>query len=650
MRVNYAWAGALPELVETGADVLLGELRRFVPDAGPAQVDAWRSSMAVLREEGAQVLRLHPPARAHGTVLEYELPREAGRRPDVIVLQNGRVVVLEFKEAWLSRRADIDQVKAYARDLQGYHSECHDPEVLPLLVLCGAGARQRQVDGVHIVPAAGLGDALVALAQSGRGSAVDLEQWLKGEYAPLPTLVAAARLLFDRQELPFIRRAHSAGVPQTVERVLQLTEEAADGGQRLLVLLTGVPGAGKTLVGLQVAHSARLDGHVVARQYAGRRRRSGGAPSTFLSGNGPLVQVLQDALKDRTFVQDMHRFIRYHGLERPELPPDEHLIVFDEAQRAWSADKIDDFYSKKLDRRSVDLSRSEPDMLVEIADRAPGWSAVLALVGGGQEIHTGEEAGMAQWADAVLRSGQRVAWRIVGPPFLQRLFAERGLPYEIDDRLNLNATLRTHSAATYHRWVELVLDDRGRHLGEAAALAGQLRQAGFPIYVTRDLAAARGYLTQRFGGEPMRRYGLLASSKARNLEAYGVDPGFQATKRLKVHQWFNAEPDSELSCCQMRDVITEFQCQGLEVDLPIVCWGDDFYWEDGWTMRPGRLQRLVRDPFQLRTNAYRVLMTRGREGLVVWVPAEPAGAMDATAGALVRAGAVRVGAKDRKVA
>jgi len=492
------------------------------------------------------------------------------------------------------------------------------------------------------VPAGQLGHALVQLARSGQGGVVDLEQWLRGEYAPLPTLVAAARLLFERQDLPFIRRAQSAGVPQTVERVLQLTEEAAARQQRLLVLLTGVPGAGKTLVGLQVAHSARLDEHVVARDYTGRRRRRGGAPSTFLSGNGPLVQVLQNALRDRTFVQDMHRFIRYHGLERQELAPDEHLIVFDEAQRAWSADKIDDFYSKKLDRRSVDLSRSEPDMLIEIADRAPGWSAVLALVGGGQEIHTGEEGGMVQWADGVLRSGQRNSWRIVGPPFLRRMFAERGLPYEVDDCLNLNATLRSHAAATYHRWVELVLDEGGRQLDAAAPLARQLRDAGFPIYVTRNLAAARGYLVHRFGGEPMRRYGLLASSKARNLTPYGVDPGFQATRRLKVDRWFNDEPHSELSCCQMRDVITEFQCQGLEVDLPVVCWGDDFYWQDGWVMRPARRQKLVRDPFQLRTNAYRVLMTRGREGLVVWVPPEPADLMDSTARALTVAGAIRV--------
>jgi len=188
--------------------------------------------------------------------------------------------------------------------------------------------------------------------------------------------------------------------------------------------------------------------------------------------------------------------------------------------------------------------------------------------------------------------------------------------------------------------VAAVLDER--RIDEAHALAMRLRAEGFPIYVTRDLERAREYARQRFAGEVDRRYGLLASSKAKNLIRYGIDAGFQATKRLKIARWFNDPPQSASSCCQFREVITEFQAQGLELDLPIVCWGDDFYWESGaWMLRPGgRPHRLTRDPFRIRTNAYRVLLTRGREGLVLFIPSVPSREMDATFEALRAAGAL----------
>lgn len=634
-RRSYGWAGSIPALLETVAATILKALCDFVPDASPQQVAAWKSSLDVLQGQGAVAVRLHSPTRDHSTVLEYELPREAGRRPDVLVLQNDTVLVLEFKETGRVRRADIDQALAYARDLQGYHSACEVLRVLPFLILCGADAPERDVDGVRVVPAARLGEVLVEIAKASHGDPIRLDDWLAGEYAPLPTLVAAARLLFERQELPFIRRAHSAGVPQTVERILAAAETARTRSERRLVLLTGVPGAGKTLVGLQVAHSAQLDLGVV--EVPGRKR---GSPSTFLSGNGPLVAVLQNALKSRTFVQDMHRYIRYYGIEHRDRMPPEHLIVFDEAQRAWSRDKVADFYKKRLPGTDPAMFESEPAMLVHAANRIPQWSMVLALVGSGQEIHVGEEAGIEQWADALTQQRADGAWRIAGPPELRPIFESRGLAYDEERLLSLNTTLRTHAAADLHRWVELLLDVGEPGFAEARVLAERLRREAFPIYVVRDLERCRRYARERFGGESLRRYGLMASSRATNLNRHGIDPTYQATKRLNAARWFNDPPESPSSGCQLRDVITEFQAQGLEVDLPITCWGDDFWFADGaWRMRPSR-QRMVRDPFRLRTNAYRVLLTRGREGLVIFVPDEPHVEMDATAGALVAAGAI----------
>lgn len=630
----HAWAGVLPVLVSEPAGALLGRLLDFLPDATQEQERAWAQELAVLQREGAVVIELHPPAQEHTVVLEYQLPREAGRRPDVVVLQSGRVAVVEFKQSGRVRRADVDQTLGYARDLREYHAGSEGLDVCAVLCLCGAGVLDREVDGVRVVGPDRLARALVELAREGQGAPVEPGPWLASEYAPLPSLVQAARLLFERLELPFVRRAQSAGVHEATEVVLQHARDADERRCRKLVLVTGVPGAGKTLVGLQVVHHAALE-----RGYRFTGRKTRGAPATFLSGNGPLVQVLQDALKSKAFVQDMHRYVREYGLERPDRVPPEHVIAFDEAQRAWSADKLEDFYSRKGVVPAEGPWCSEPELLVRVAERIPEWSVVIALVGHGQEIHTGEEGGHAQWAEAVSRwAGD--AWEVVGPTFLQRHFLDRDLPYTVDDTLNLNRTLRTHAASDLHRWVELVLDHG--ELEQARPLADRLRILGFPIYVSRDLEACRGYARQRFGGEPDRRYGLLASSKARNLDAHGIDPGFQAIKRVQVHRWFNAPPDDARSACQLQDVVTEFQCQGLELDLPVVCWGDDYWWtDDGWTMRSTRKQRLVRDPETLRRNAYRVLLTRGREGLVVFVPPGPTAQMDATADALERAGAVR---------
>jgi hypothetical protein len=549
-----------------------------------------------------------------------------------VVLQQGVVVVVEFKSVPTARRADVDQVAAYARDLRHYHSACLDVVVVPILVLT-ARDTLLEVDGVHVIGAARLAELLVRLAREAAPGSRTLPPaaFLDGEYAPLPGLVAAARLLFEHQPLPFIRRARSAGVPDTVAHILALARRAALHGERHLVLVTGVPGAGKTLVGLQVAHSASLDD---------RGPDVRGAPATFLSGNAPLVQVLQHALGSRTFVQDMHRYIREYGLERPTRRPPEHVIIFDEAQRAWDADKIADFYAVRLQGRGLDLHRSEPQLLVEVAERVPDWSLVLGLVGDGQEIHVGEEAGLAQWADALRGRG----WQVHGPPALAPLFAD--LDWCSHPRLTLDTTLRAHAAADLHAWVGAVLT--GAAL-PAASLAMALRRAGFPIYLTRDLERARRYARARFLGEPLRRYGQLASSRAdRFLAAFGIDCGFQATKVLKIGPWFNDEPGSERSCCQLRTTVTEFQAQGLELDLPIVCWGDDFRREQGeWRLRPGmRPQKLVRDPFTLRQNAYRVLLTRGREGLLLFVP--PAAVLDETAEFLAAAGAVD--ARDERTA
>ena len=631
-ELTHAWSGPLSTLVRAPKTEILDCLNRFLPKETHAQQRAWDLEVQILQSEAMTAVRLYPAASNYVVVLEYTLPREAGRRPDALFLLHGQVAVIEFKQTGRLRRSDIDQVAAYARDLRDYHSACQDQLVTPVLALGGEDVNEREVDGVRVIPANQLGQCLVRLDRATNGLQLELRALLDGSYAPLPSLVAAARLVFQNCELPSIRRARSAGVPNAVARVLDLAQSAKRSGTRKLVLLTGVPGAGKTLVGLQVAHNAALD---EGWQFDATRRR--GAPATFLSGNGPLVQVLQDALESRAFVQDMHRYIREHGLEHPERIPTERLIVFDEAQRAWDSHKIQNFYEKKKVPPDVDLNRSEPDLLVEIAGRLEGWGLVLALVGEGQEIHTGEEGGMDQWADAVKGSGAR--WEVHGPSSQKALFESHDIAFADDDALGLDVTLRAQAAGNLHRWVSMLLDDADPE--RAYPLAVELRRAQFPIYVTRDLDTARQYVQRRFADEPMRRFGLLASARAHNLLDDGFDPRFQAKKRIDVARWFNDGPESLKSGSRLTSVITEYQCQGLELDLPIICWGDDFSWNSGdWRSKTERRQRLVRDPHRLTTNAYRVMLTRGREGMVIFVPPTPIKEMDATLEALVTAGAV----------
>lgn len=633
------WSSTLGELVAAKPGVVVAALREFVADASVEQVAAWDRSVEILQVDGRQVLSADLTTTGHGTVLEYLLPREGGRRPDVILLQDAAVLVIEYKNKERIHVGDIDQVAAYARDLREYHSACHGLPVIPILLHLGTGPRL-QTAGVTITTPGDLAGLVCGLAREHVHTPpkVVLAEWLKGRYEPLPGIVDAARLLFRRLPLPFIRRARSLGIPETVNYVLDVFERARRDGRNHLVLLTGVPGAGKTLVGLQVVHSDRLQASLgPAEQNCN--------PAAFLSGNGPLVAVLQDALHSKAFVQDMHRFIREYAIERTDICPAERLLIFDEAQRAWTAGKVEDFYRK----RNLAVKRSEPEMLVSVADRIRGGCVILGLIGSGQEIHTGEECGIEGWLTAIEGSGRRGDWQIHSPPALIGPGFCPTVPREEEVRLNLDTTIRSHAAEHLHTWVNGMLDTPGRPEAELASIGASLLENAFPILLTRDLDWAKEYARARFAGERLRRFGLLASSKAKNLNDCGVDNRYD--RFFATAKWFNADPEDPASCCQLLKPAQEFHCQGLELDLPIVCWGDDFWWDEGvdgrgkeWRMRKPRANPLVRDPYAFRKNTYRVLLTRGREGLVIFVPRGSA-IMDATAARLERCGAQTIEAR-----
>jgi hypothetical protein len=276
--------------------------------------------------------------------------------------------------------------------------------------------------------------------------------------------------------------------------------------------------------------------------------------------------------------------------------------------------------------------------LLHIAARVPDWCVVLGLVGEGQEIHKGEEAGLRGWTEAIAAHSSE--WTIHGPEHL-RSDLPKSAVFVSESALNLSTTLRSHVAGQVDRWVSGVLDG-GVGPEELSLLASGLRRNYFPIYLTRQIEIAKEYARLRYRGESEKRFGLLASRYAKNLSKLGIDNTyhFERVRQLNVAKWFNAEPSESLSCCALSRPASEFDCQGLELDLPILCWGDDLFWNGHAWEHNIRNRRTLKDPFKVTLNAYRVLMTRGRDGLVIFVPPEVS--LDATTSRLILCGAQKM--------
>lgn len=568
------------------------------------------------------------PAQDVSVILEYELPRQA-RRADALVLGKGSLAVLEFKSKASPSRADLDQTLAYARDLRCYHRQCATQPVRAVLVLTRAKQCYQDCDGVTLVDPGQLARVLAQITQ-GPAVAIDPCAFLDDDaYAPLPSLVQAARHLFAQRRVPPMWRADAATDP-AVERLAAIIHRAAQTKTRRLVLLTGVPGSGKTLVGLRLVHARFLDDLAVSR---GPSRI---APAVFLSGNGPLVQVLQHALREaggggRVFVQDLKNYVKTYTAKQSAIPP-EHVFVFDEAQRAWDAQRM------ALKHGSADptgLARSEPEHVIEFAERVPDWCVVVGLIGSGQEIHIGEEGGLQQWHRAVARAGEPGRWQVHMAPALTGVFTTSSAPevrLHPEPVLNLDTELRYHLTPQVDAFVEALVGSEGQAQSDTPAvkLADTVFHNGHRYLITRDLAAAKAYARTRYANAPEARYGLLASSKDRDLVDYGVDNTFRTTRRLHVGRWYNQPASAPDSCCALDQVATEFAAQGLELDLAIVAWGTDFARRSGrWSIERARgFRGSVRDPFQLRQNVYRVLLTRGRDGTVIYLP--PSAFLDET--------------------
>ncbi len=601
------------------------------------QLDAWRKQIALLKTSLKRTVAVHPAASEWGLVIEFPLLR-LQKRLDVVVMAGQTVCVVEFKVRGESYPAvDVRQVEDYALDLRDFHTPSEHLRIWP--VLCAtdapASALTEISDGVSSVArcnADGLHDVFAALAaaQRHRGEAqLDCQMWEAGAYRPVPTIVQAAELLFAKHDVKEIASAASnpENLSTTTEALIGIIERARSNSEHIVAFVTGVPGSGKTLVGLNAVHDERFS--------------SGGQqPGAYLSGNSPLVRVLREALSEdesrRTGrrkadarrlvaaqVQTLMDFLREYLKAHDGVAPADHVIIFDEAQRAWDA-----AYGKQKFNRA----KSEASIFLEIMGRHDDWAVIIALVGGGQEINRGE-LGLSEWGKAiaeersaatarkwiarvspeVVSGGEATAW--------QRLFKGE-LPSwaEIDPHLHLAASVRSYRCEALPRWVNAVLaadEKKARSTADATS--------EFPVYLTRDLEVARSWLRKNTRGQ--RRCGLVASSGAKRLRAEGLGVSLGADNLDGVAHWFLRQPGDLRASYALEVTANEYACQGLELDYVGVCWGGDLIWDRGkrtWT--PRRLNGAVwqkvgeADSQNWILNKYRVLLTRARLGTVIWVP------------------------------
>jgi len=623
MPETAGWSSKFPRFAKAGRLDIRRCLQEFVSDAGDSQVKAWDDSIPILQREAEEVLSLNTSAEEYSSILEYRLPLES-RRTDVVFLIRDNVVVLELKGKLYPNQADLDQVSAYVRDLRCYHRECATRPIIPILVPMRAKGDLGYKNEVRIIGPDHLDKVVEELESSSNKDTIEEDRFLSEDaYRPLPTLIQAARELFDRGDIRPIHRARAATDP-AVEEICKIIHNAYETKTRKLVLITGVPGAGKTLVGLRIAHAHFLDDLAVER---GNGKPS--APAVFLSGNGPLVQVLQYELRSAggggsAFVRAVFDYVKSYIKSTAKIPP-EHVLIYDEAQRAFDAAQVAE---KHRDLPAHAHNKSEPDLFIEFAQRIPRWCVVIGLIGSGQEIHIGEEAGIAQWSDAILKSQEASSWTVHGPSHVNKEF-NPSLRYIGSDALNLDKEIRFHLAEDIHKYIALLIDQKGGLRHDLVAIATKLQAQGYHLRITRDLDIAKTYLKERYAENPDARYGMLASSRDKDLKSFGVMNDWQSTSNTKFGPWYS-DPETDpaqKSCRHLKEVVTEFGAQGLELDAVLLAWGTDFKvvngrWSNEKATRYKNMAR-IKSTEQLRINAYRVLLTRGRDCNVVYVPNLP---------------------------
>jgi hypothetical protein len=632
MTTRAYFSDSISAFLDDATDSILGRLVQSCSfSVESTQRDAWLSQIEILK--CALV-----PYRTSGSIyFEYNVPR-LGKRIDVVVLLGPVLFVIEFKvgDQQFSAHA-IDQVYDYALDLKNFHDTSHTVHIAPVLVATRAKPAPLNIRlGQHgdrmLEPICSavecLPDVFAETLKAVSAPMIDRSVWEGGRYCPTPTIIEAAAALYGGHSVEDISRndAGATNLSTTAAIVTELIKTSRAESKKVICFVTGVPGAGKTLVGLDIATK--------------HFEKNSDLYSVFLSGNGPLVSVLCEALardsvlrnKERgvrlkkkrarsevqAFIQNVHHF-RDDCLVDSSRAPIEHVALFDEAQRAWNLDMTAKFMRQK--KGFANFQQSEPEFLISCLDRHQDWAVIVCLVGGGQEINTGE-AGIGEWIESVRRAYPhwhlQLSSRLSDSEYGAGKLIEsvRTHPRVIfQDELHLGVSMRSFRAEHMSLLVKQLLDLQP----ELARETLQQVTSTYPIVMTRRVETAKQWLREKARGN--ERYGLVVSSQAQRLRPHAID----VRAKLNPIHWFLHGKDDVRSSFYLEDAATEFHVQGLELDWAGVVWdGDLRYSPNGWHhfefkgKKWNRIQKNVRQAYL--KNAYRVLLTRARQGMVVVVP------------------------------
>jgi len=629
MKREY-YSDTIANFLKTAPNEILGKLAQNNDFAlEQSQRDAWLEEIDILQK----TLQTYKGA----IYFEYSIPR-MGERIDIVVITGSTIFVLEFKvgEKEFQSHA-IDQVWDYALDLKNFHETSHNHYIAPILIATKAknipviiSTTPHNDKMLSPIKCNGelLKNVMLDILNFTEDVAIDPIQWELGRYQPTPTIIEAATALYNGHSVKDImsNSAENFNLSKTTSAISKIIQTSKERSQKSICFVTGVPGAGKTLVGLDIA-TQNFD-------------KNNELYSVFLSGNGPLVNVLCEALtRDKVahemklgrkakkgeikstvkaFIQNVHNF-RDDCLIHPNKPPIEHVALFDEAQRAWDLEQTTKFMRQK--KKKKDFNQSEPEFLISCLDRHTDWAVIVCLVGGGQEIYKGE-AGIGEWIESLNRSFQ--GWHIyISPKLTDNEYSAKKASDKIkarsnvtfDDKLHLSVSMRSFRAENVSLLVKQLLDLQP---DEAQKVLNNVKEK-YPIVITRDLAKAKQWLkTQARGSE---RYGIIVSSHADRLKPHAINV------KLPVNpiNWFLNGKDDVRSSYFLEDVATEFQIQGLELDWACVTWDADFrYTKNGWnhwSFKGSHWQRILKPETQnYQKNAYRVLLTRARQGMVIVIP------------------------------
>ena len=582
---------------------------------------AWKAEIQILKRQLEEF--------RGDVIFEYTIPR-MGHRVDTVCIIEGIIFLFEFKVGDNEyKKTTIDQVMDYALDLKYFHEESKRRYIVPICVSTKASVQKNEYnccsDGIYnaiLCNENNIGDNIHNILLQVRDKTLAGRTWIDSRYAPTPTIIEAAQSLYRNHGVDDISRndAGAKNLTITTKAISNIIEDCKKNNRKAICFVTGVPGAGKTLAGLNIAnerHHFDEDEHAV-----------------FFSGNGPLVDVLQNALaidrakrekitksnalrETKAFIQIIHKF-RDEALTTSYAPV-EKVAIFDEAQRAWNKESLTDFMKRK--KGIPEFNQSEPEFLISIMDRHEDWAVIICLVGGGQEIYNGE-AGIQDWFSTL--SEKYLDWEIylsdkitdseyVGNSDVSTMLHNR--EYHCISDLHLGVSLRSFRSEKLALFVKCLLDEE---IELAKETYEELKKT-YPVLITRKFDVAKNWVKKKARGT--ERYGLLASSEGKRLRAEGI----WVPSEINHVGWFLNEKDNVDSSYYLEVAASEFKVQGLEIDYAVLAWDADLRYTsngfDYFKFRGTKWNHVNQEQRQhYLKNAYRVLMTRARQGLIIYIP------------------------------